>query len=945
MNKAALFLVLLLPPCLSYSQYWQQRADYSIKVTLNDKEKTLDAFEEIVYTNHSPDTLAYIWFHLWPNAYKTDKTAFSDQLLENGSTNFYFSSKEQKGYINHLNFKVDGITTTFEDHPHYIDIIKLKLPALLLPGKKIIITTPFHEKLPYNFSRGGYDSLTFQVTQWYPKPAVYDQKGWHEMPYLDQGEFYSEFGSFKVQITLPADYVVAATGALQTAQEIEWLKTIKKKQIINKPSKKIADNRKPPSTLGKKPVPGSPQPAIYKTLLYEQDSIHDFAWFANKNFIPVTDTCLLYDKRIITVNSYYTKAHKEIWQNSIQFAKDAIRFYSSEVGTYPYDVVSVVEGPKSFGGGMEYPTITIISPMESEKELDQTIAHEIGHNWFYGVIATNERDHPWMDEGINSFYEYMYIESRYGNNNDNNRKEIIFQTVAKRKNDQQIETKSEDFNVPNYDLVAYHKTAKWMQLIEEKEGRDSFKSNMHHYFETWSFRHPYPDDFKNSFTLPAAIKDSLFNLLNNKGVLPNEIPTGFSLVTPIPAIIESYLQHPSKNILFVSPVFAANEYDKLLLGIAVTNLKLPPSSFQYLLVPMYGTGSKKFAGLGKFGYSIISTSFIHKTDLFINASSFSMDQVTDQEGHLKTMQFKKLVPGLRLTFKENNTRSTIHKYIQWKTYFINEQTLKTTQDTLIAGSDTSFNLRYHFPRQSRYLNQLQFVYENYRALYPFQLKLEAEEAKDFVRTSATLNYYFNYNSTDGLQVRLFGGKFFYIGEKTDQKQFDNDRYFLNLTGANGYEDYTYSDYFIGRNSFDELTSQQIMIRDGGFKVRSDLLLSKIGKTDNWLTAINFNSSIPSKLNPLSVLPFKIPLHLFLDIGTYAEAWNNSNANGKILYDMGFHIPLLRETINIYIPILYSSAYRDYFKSYLGNNRFLKEISFSIDLYNKDLKKINRIIEF
>ncbi|HEV7620315.1 MAG TPA: M1 family peptidase, partial [Flavisolibacter sp.] len=223
MNKTALFLLLLLQPFLSYSQYWQQRADYFIKVTLNDKEKTLDAFEEIVYTNHSPDTLSYIWFHLWPNAYKTDRTSFSDQLLENGNTDFYFSTKEQKGYINHLNFKVDGITTTFEDHPHYIDIIKLKLPGLLLPGQKITITTPFHEKLPYNFSRGGYDSLTFQVTQWYPKPAVYDQKGWHEMPYLDQGEFYSEFGSFKVQITLPEDYVVAATGVLQTAKEIEWL--------------------------------------------------------------------------------------------------------------------------------------------------------------------------------------------------------------------------------------------------------------------------------------------------------------------------------------------------------------------------------------------------------------------------------------------------------------------------------------------------------------------------------------------------------------------------------------------------------------------------------------------------------------------------------------------------------------------------------------------------
>jgi hypothetical protein len=203
---------------------------------------------------------------------------------------------------------------------------------------------------------------------------------------------------------------------------------------------------------------------------------------------------------------------------------------------------------------------------------------------------------------------------------------------------------------------------------------------------------------------------------------------------------------------------------------------------------MYGTGSKKFGGIAKVNYSITSSSFIHKADLFINASSFSIDQFNDADGHLTIMPFKKLVPGFRITFKKNNARSTIHKYIQWKTYFINEQILRSTVDTLIAGLDTSINIGYHFPHQNRYLNQLQFVYENYRALYPFQLKLEAEQAKGFMRTSATVNYYFNYNSTDGLQLRLFGGKFIYIGERSDQ--LDYDRYFLNLTGANGYEDYT-----------------------------------------------------------------------------------------------------------------------------------------------------------
>ncbi|MBL7751383.1 MAG: M1 family peptidase, partial [Chitinophagaceae bacterium] len=165
-------LVTLISPLSLFSQYWQQDIRYSIDVTLNDTDNTLDGFERIDYTNHSPDTLRFIWFHLWPNAYKNDKTAYTDQALLNGSTAFYFSQKEQKGYINRLDFKVDNITADVEDHPEHIDIVKLVLPAPLLPGKSVTITTPFHVKLPNFFNRGGYKGQHYYVAHWFPKPAV-----------------------------------------------------------------------------------------------------------------------------------------------------------------------------------------------------------------------------------------------------------------------------------------------------------------------------------------------------------------------------------------------------------------------------------------------------------------------------------------------------------------------------------------------------------------------------------------------------------------------------------------------------------------------------------------------------------------------------------------------------------------------------------------------------
>ncbi len=196
-----------------------------------------------------------------------------------------------------------------------------------------------------------------------------------------------------------------------------------------------------------------------------------------------------------------------------------------------------------------------------------------------------------------------------------------------------------------------------------------------------------------------------------------------------------------------------------------------------------------------------------------------------------------------------------------------------------------------------------------------------------------------------MQLRLFAGKFIYLNGKTIQKQFDNDRYFLNMTGPNGFEDYTYSDYFIGRNRFEGVNSQQIMIRDGAFKIKTDLLSSKIGKTDKWLTAINLSSSLPKNINPLSMLPVKIPLKAFLDIGTYAEAWQQNSGNDHFLYDLGLQIPLFNQTINIYIPLLYSKVYSDYIKSVFSDNRFWKKISFSINLYNQSLRKLNRELEF
>jgi len=927
-----------------FSQYWQQQTNYTIDVSLNDKEHTLDGFEKIDYTNNSPDTLKFIWFHLWPNAYKNDKTAFSDQVLENGSTKFYFSNKEQKGYINRLDFKVNNITATVEDHPQHIDIVKIVLPTPLLSGQKITITTPFHIKLPYNFSRGGHDGQSYQATQWYPKPAVYDNKGWHPMPYLDQGEFYSEFGTFDVSITVPKNYVVAATGELQNAEEKEWLKS--RTSFIWEPIK------------GREKTTGGQMKTTYqlfpessnqsKTLQYKQNNVHDFAWFADKRFIVNTDTCLLASGKVIDVLTYYTPKYQNTWKKSISNSKDAVRHYSSLVGEYPYNIVQVVQGPDSFGGGMEYPTITVISPGGDAKSLDNTINHEIGHNWFYGILASNEREYPWMDEGMNSYYDAKYSNTKYGKPGQLER--LAFESKAVTKTDQPIELSSEKYSEANYGLVAYYKTAEWLRYLESELGADAFNKAMQDYYRRWQFKHPQPEDFKKVMEESSGKNlDSIFSYLNKTGTLPNQKRTGTKTVFLMnPKPLTDYFKMPTKNLILIGPAMGINSYDKIMIGAFVTNMTLPPPKFQFLLAPMYATGSKKLTGLGFASYSFYPDNTFKSIDIGVSGATFTANQFTDNDGKKNFLGFTKIVPGIKLTLKEKNPRSNLNRFIQFKSFLINEDALRFFNDTIITPPrpDTTIISKYRTISESRTLNQLRFVIENNRVLYPYSGELKIEQGKYFARAAFTGKYFFNYSKGGGLDVRLFAGKFFYTGSRTITKQFATDRYHLNMTGANGNEDYTYSDYFAGRNKFQGFQSQQIMVRDGGFKVRTDLLASKVAKTDDWLMAANFSTTIPSGINPLNLLPIKIPLKFFFDIGTYAEAWKQKAETDRFLFDAGFHIPLLKETVNIYIPLIYSTVYGDYFKSTIAKKeRFWKKISFSIDISNFSFRKIDRNFNF
>lgn len=538
-----IFIILIISQIFGQipDDYFQQHVAYDIDVTLNDSTHTLDAFEKIIYTNHSPDTLNFIWFHLWPNAYKNTETAFAKQRERFLNTSFIFSEEKDRGFIDSLDFHIDGEKAEWEFHPEWIDVAKIHLNQPLLPDEKVTIETPFFVKLPKVFSRLGHSGKHYEITQWYPKPAVYDHKGWHPMPYLDMGEFYSEFGSFDVKITLPDNYRIMATGDLVNGElEYAWLDSLAaagdslhalNKKAFKKAIKELTSGKKEDKksfteklkNLFTEKVDDKKVTSKMKTLHFHQDKVHDFAWFADPEWIVRKGSLFLADStREITLWSMYLPKNAEKWENTIEYLHDSGYWYSQFCGDYPYNHISAVDGDMSAGGGMEYPNITVISRSSSKHTLENVIMHEVGHNWFYGILGSNERDHAWMDEGLNEMNNIRYWNKKYGEDgmryviNEKTQRKLGpfsigrnikygffeymgYSSWVKMGDEEPLETSSNDFNRRANYWLSYSKTLVYSWHLLHFLGEETVNKIMHNYYEDWKFKHPYPENYFSYF--------------------------------------------------------------------------------------------------------------------------------------------------------------------------------------------------------------------------------------------------------------------------------------------------------------------------------------------------------------------------------------------------------------------------------------------------------------
>jgi hypothetical protein len=507
--------------------YFQQQVDHEIEVSLDDQAHEIQGQIRTTYRHNGPEPLKFLWIHVWPNAYANGNTALARQLYRDGNFFMFYAMQRDLGGIDSLDFKVNGVDAQWSFHPEHIDIVRLELAQPLRPGESVVYETPFRVKLPSgSISRLGHIGESYQITQWYPKPAVYDRDGWHEMPYLNQGEFYSEFGSFDVKITLPENYTVGSTGDwvegwADNAREqrrldslSDWT-TAQLEASLDKP----ASNAFPPSA------------ERTKTLRYRASNVHDFAWFADKRWwVLKGEVALPQSGRKVTTWAMFTPESARLWKRAPEYLADGTLYYSLWNGEYPYNQVTAVDGTISAGGGMEYPNVTVIGGVGSDMTLETVIVHEVGHNWFYGSLGSNERVNAWMDEGINSFNETRYFTTKYGDSLRlagflkpeqpfwwdfaeveswayPRRDELSYLLSARLGLDQPMQCHSDAFTSLNYGPIVYKKTAAAFGHLRAYLGDARFDAAMRAYFEAWKFKHPTPEDLRAA--LEASTGESL----------------------------------------------------------------------------------------------------------------------------------------------------------------------------------------------------------------------------------------------------------------------------------------------------------------------------------------------------------------------------------------------------------------------------------------------------
>ncbi|MBE2231109.1 MAG: M1 family peptidase [Chitinophagaceae bacterium] len=492
-------------------KYWQQRVDYDIKCELDEKNLKLNGSETVTYFNNSPDELVYLWLQLDENQHSSVNNAnyqtsnpmnrqLSPQAIDRSD-----EARKDNGYGFNI-LKITDMTGKQLKYTINKTMMRVELPAVLKPGQRFVFKLDWNYKMADRMSRGGrggYEFFpedgnhVFTMTQWYPRLCVYsDFQGWQNHQFTGRGEFALTFGNFKVQMTVPADHVILSTGECQNypavlspAQLARWNKArnaTEPLEVVTLEDAKAAEKQK----SDKK-----------KTWIFKADNVRDFAWGSSRKFIWDAMSTKIEGKKIMCMSGYPKEAYGLYRKFSTKAVEHTIKTYSKFTIPYPYPVAQSIEA----SNGMEYPMICFnFGRTEKDGTYSEgtkngmigVIIHEVGHNFFPMIINSDERQWSWMDEGLNTFVEYL-AEELWDNKFPSRRGPAAYITDYMKLPKDQLEpimTNSE--NIVQFGPNAYSKPATGLNILRETiMGRELFDYAFREYARRWAFKHPEPADF------------------------------------------------------------------------------------------------------------------------------------------------------------------------------------------------------------------------------------------------------------------------------------------------------------------------------------------------------------------------------------------------------------------------------------------------------------------
>jgi hypothetical protein len=463
--------------------YWQQRADYTIRAALDTGTTEVSGSVEITYTNNSPDTLRYVWLQVDQNLYRTGSK---------GSALFPADSRwGVRGFEGGYNLSSVRVGAT-PVQPRINDtMMRLDLPTPLIPrGGRTTIAINYSFRVPEHGSdRMGRDSALYEIAQWYPRMAVYDDvRGWNTDPYLGQGEFYLEYGDYDYSVTVPAGYTVAGTGVLQNPEELLTAEQRRRLALASRSTDVVQVITLPEASSSKTRLT-----AGTKTWHFRAQHVHDVAWAGAPDFRWDATSW-----NGILMQSYYESPKSgKAWEHAAEQTQWTIRQYSELFFPFPYPQATSVAGPV---GGMEYPMFVMVGyGTDDPASIFGTINHEHGHEWFPMIVGSNERRYAWMDEGINTYINTFALEARYPGQD-------VFSGYLKNWADAiaqgtqaPLMTAPDNIDPAGLGAIGYRKPAAVLLTLRNQViGAAAFDSAFRTYIRSWTFKHPTPGDFFRS---------------------------------------------------------------------------------------------------------------------------------------------------------------------------------------------------------------------------------------------------------------------------------------------------------------------------------------------------------------------------------------------------------------------------------------------------------------